>query len=308
MLLMCILFETQKENLIIAEEKVIRLEKDLKNFQDSVAIQLSTGSRMVDATPIGIRERIKDMQIEIKEKQMSNDQLREKVGRFQETIERLEKLLTDSKMKYEDLISDKVTVGKRLNETEAQLTTVEVLIEGLRKDKNRFMQFMEQLGSIMGLDEVSKELGFDLQTDAVLARAEQLAKLEGDRLADKVRSGKNGNGYRLIAADLVSDFYFIAQLLRVCMTATVYQLQRRLRTLKEQVEKKDLHIDMLRKKILVLEESVKLRSTLELERDEACSRAKKLMKQLERLDLDVQENRISNKDLKGQLADAAEYK
>ena len=48
------------------------------------------------------------------------------------------------------------------------------------------MQFLEKLGSIMGLDEVSKELGFDLQTDALVARAEQLAKLEGDRLADKV--------------------------------------------------------------------------------------------------------------------------
>lgn len=48
------------------------------------------------------------------------------------------------------------------------------------------MQFLEQLGGIMGLDEVSRELGFDLQTDAVIVRAEQLAKLEGDRLADKV--------------------------------------------------------------------------------------------------------------------------
>jgi len=48
------------------------------------------------------------------------------------------------------------------------------------------MQFLEQLGSIMGLDEVSRELGFDLQTDALIARSEQLAKLEGERLADKV--------------------------------------------------------------------------------------------------------------------------
>lgn len=52
------------------------------------------------------------------------------------------------------------------------------------------MQFLEKLGSMFGLDEVSRELGFDLQTDALLARAEQLTKLEGDRLADKVRVGK----------------------------------------------------------------------------------------------------------------------
>ncbi|ODN01396.1 hypothetical protein Ocin01_05287, partial [Orchesella cincta] len=117
-----------------------------------------------------------------------NDQLREKVGRMHETIERLEKLLADSRMKQDDALGEKATIGKRLQETEAQLTTMEILNEGLRKDKNRFMQFLEKLGSIAGLDEVSRELGFDLQTDALLARAEQLTKLEGDRLADRVQN------------------------------------------------------------------------------------------------------------------------
>lgn len=91
-------------------------------------------------------------------------------------------------------------------------------------------------------------------------------------------------------------------------TATVYQLQRRLRTLKEQLEKKDLHLEMLRRKIMVLEESVKLRTTLELERDESCARSRKLMKQVERLELDLKEARVTIKDLKSQLTDAAEYK
>ena len=142
----------------------------------------------MDATAIGIRERIKDIQIEVKEKQFANDQLREKVGRMTETIERLEKIYSDAKMKQEDAISERAVISKHLQENETQLTTIEILNEGLRKDKNRFMQFLEQLASVMGLDEVSKELGFDLQTDAILARAEQLSKLEGDRLADKVVS------------------------------------------------------------------------------------------------------------------------
>jgi protein subunit release factor B len=81
-----------------------------------------------------------------------------------------------------------------------------------------------------------------------------------------------------------------------------------LRTLKEQLEKKDLHLDMLRKKIMILEESVKMRTTLELERDEASSRAKKLMKQVERMETDLRDSRVNIKDVKSQLADAAEYK
>lgn len=56
------------ENLQNAEERASKLEKELKNFQESVAIQLSSGSRIVDPTPTGIRERIKDIQIELKEK------------------------------------------------------------------------------------------------------------------------------------------------------------------------------------------------------------------------------------------------
>lgn len=54
-----------------------------------------------------------------------------------ETIERLEKLLADSRMKQDDALGDKATMGKRLQDTEAQLTTMEILNEGLRKDKNR---------------------------------------------------------------------------------------------------------------------------------------------------------------------------
>jgi len=54
-----------------------------------------------------------------------------------ETIERLEKLLADSRMKQDDALGEKATIGKRLQETEAQLTTMEILNEGLRKDKNR---------------------------------------------------------------------------------------------------------------------------------------------------------------------------
>ena len=153
---------------MIAEEKAARYEKDLRNFQESVSIQLSTGARMVDATPIGIRERVKDIQLDLKEKQFvrlfsgftdinrsidlcsksrlstliftffqSNDQLREKVGRMTETIERLNKLLAESKAKEGDAVSENFACSKRLQETEAQLTTMEILNEGLRKDKNR---------------------------------------------------------------------------------------------------------------------------------------------------------------------------
>lgn len=37
------------------------------------------------------------------------------------------------------------------------------------------------------MDEISQELGVDLHTESLLVRAEQLARLESDKLVDKVR-------------------------------------------------------------------------------------------------------------------------
>lgn len=39
----------------------------------------------------------------------------------------------------------------------------------------------------MQMDEISEEMGLDLQTESLLVRAEQLARLETDKLVDKVR-------------------------------------------------------------------------------------------------------------------------
>lgn len=66
-----------------------------------------------------------------------NDQLREKVGRLQGAVERLEKQLGESRSKQDDAVSERVTLAKRLQDTDGQLTTTEILNEGLRKDKNR---------------------------------------------------------------------------------------------------------------------------------------------------------------------------
>lgn len=37
------------------------------------------------------------------------------------------------------------------------------------------------------MEEISREVGVDLHTESMLLRAEQLAKLESDKLADKVK-------------------------------------------------------------------------------------------------------------------------
>lgn len=49
------------------------------------------------------------------------------------------------------------------------------------------MAFLERLARALNMDEISHELGVDLHTESLLVRAEQLSRLESDKLVDKVR-------------------------------------------------------------------------------------------------------------------------
>jgi hypothetical protein len=51
------------------------------------------------------------------------------------------------------------------------------------------MAFLERLGRALNMEEISKEIGVDLHTESLLIRAEQLARLENDKLIDKVKLG-----------------------------------------------------------------------------------------------------------------------
>lgn len=46
-------------------------------------------------------------------------------------------------------------------------------------------------------------------------------------------------------------------------------MQKRVRTLREQLQRRDLHLDLLRKKINLQEENTRVRSLLEAEKEEA---------------------------------------
>lgn len=88
----------------------------------------------------------------------------------------------------------------------------------------------------------------------------------------------------------------------------MYQLQRRVRTLREQVQRKDLHLDLLRRKLALQEDNMKTKCLLQNERDEANMRVKKLVKQVDRLQLQLSDGKSQIRDLNSQLAEAADYK
>lgn len=52
------------------------------------------------------------------------------------------------------------------------------------------MNFLDRLARALNMDEISNDIGIDLHTESLLARAEQLCRLESDKLVDKVSTFK----------------------------------------------------------------------------------------------------------------------
>ncbi|PBC29996.1 Coiled-coil domain-containing protein [Apis cerana cerana] len=265
-----------REDLMQREEKCQRLQTDYRHFLESLAVLVSGPNRFIESQENAIKDRVREILAESKDQALTIQNLREKVNTAAESASRQSELIEATVAKTRSLDAERLELEGKVRKMEAQLTDCELAKERSRRDKQTFVTFLDRLGKAMQMDEITEEMGIDLQTESLLVRGEQLARLESDKLVDK--------------------------------TSVVYQLQRRVRTLREQLQRRDLHLDLLRRKLSLQEESVKMKSLLQNERDEACLRAKKLSKQTDRLQAQILEERSRNRELSAQLTEAADYK
>ncbi|KAG8232946.1 hypothetical protein J437_LFUL013374 [Ladona fulva] len=272
-----------RDEVKMKEERVNKAQGEVHRILEMMAAQLSSPTQFVEARESSIRERISEVLLDIKEKTTEIDNLRDKVGGASLQLTHQVDLNEQASRRIRNLEDDRTLLESRLRDTEGQVATLEMARDNLRREKTSFCNFLERLSRALGVDDMSQDTAggdagksYELSYDALLLRAEQLARLESDKLVDK--------------------------------TAAVYQLQRRVRTLREQLQRRDLHLDLLRRKISLQEESTRIRSILEGERDNANLRVKKLLKQVERLQMQITEERETNKSLKAQLTDATDYK
>ncbi|XP_073990320.1 coiled-coil domain-containing protein 170 isoform X3 [Rhodnius prolixus] len=267
---------TLRDELKQKEDKSMRLETELRHLLESLAIQLSTPIRFVESNEVSIKDKVRDLINEAKEKSLQVDSLHEKVVSLRDQMSRLNEQKNEDIRRIKDVQDDKLHVEGRLHKTEVELTTCQALKEGLRRDKAIFVTFLERLARALNMEEISREVGVDLHTESMLLRAEQLARLESDKLADK--------------------------------SAVVYQLQRRVRNLRDQLQRRDLHLDLLRRKLTLQEDSHRTKGLLQAERDEANLRVKKMNRQIEKLQVQLNEARALSRDLKLQLAECGDFK
>ncbi|XP_040304808.1 coiled-coil domain-containing protein 170 isoform X3 [Herpailurus yagouaroundi] len=193
------------------------------------------------------------------------EQLGNESGFHQKALQRAQK--AESKLE---------TLQGQLTYLEGELASGDVLRDNLNFEKQKYLKFLDQLSEKMKLNQMAAELGFDMRLDVVLARTEQLVRLESNAVIENKTIAHN--------------------------------LQRKLKTQKERLESKELHVNLLRQKIAQLEQEKQVRSALAVERDEANLTLRKLQKKVERLQKELSVCRESNTELKAQLADTHELK
>ncbi|XP_034432909.1 coiled-coil domain-containing protein 170 [Hippoglossus hippoglossus] len=165
---------------------------------------------------------------------------------------------------------------ERLQGLETELLTADMHRDGLRHGQQHYEQFLEQLSETLMVDSIALDLGFDMRLKLLLSRAEQLVKKEGSALVES--------------------------------KSLTYSLQRKLKSQKDQLESKGLHIQLLRKKVSEQEEERRCRSALAVQRDDAHLESRRLQKKLERLQSELRAIKQSNTELKAQLSHTNELK
>ena len=141
----------------------------------------------------------------------------------------------------------------------------------LHAERVKFLEFIEKLSKALKMEKITSEVGLDINSDAVLHRVKQLIEKEDSTLAEK--------------------------------TSTVYTLQRKVKQLKEELEGKELHLDMLRKKVASLEEKSAGKVALFQESEEKDAKIRKLERVNEKLRGQLGDARVQITNLKSEMAD-----
>lgn len=165
---------------------------------------------------------------------------------------------------------------ERSSGLEGELLSSDVERDQLRDDRRKYVLFCENLANVMKLDEIAGDAGLDVNGEALLARGKQLVKLESEALNDR--------------------------------TTAIYNLQRKLKWFKQQVESKDLQLGLLQKKLSGLEDVVKDKGRVEVERDESSIKFRKLHKQCEKYQREMLESKKLVTELKARLLETSELK
>ncbi|NXH79683.1 CC170 protein, partial [Edolisoma coerulescens] len=259
-----------------SREEVRTAQSSLEAFKEEIATLLSHGSAIVKPSEKAILERIQEINRQEETKEIMVSQLETQLAKLSEALENQTSLYHEALERSSKAEKRSENFHDQLKHLEEELLTGDLMQDGLKLEKQKYLKFLEQLNEKMKLDSLAAEVGFDMTMGAILARVEQLVKLEGDAVVEN--------------------------------KTVAYSLRRKLKAQKEKLESKELHMNLLRQKISQLEEEKQVRAALAVERDEANLAVRKLHKMIESLQKQLDLARETNTDLKAKLSETSELK
>ncbi|XP_048210251.1 coiled-coil domain-containing protein 170 [Perognathus longimembris pacificus] len=246
------------------------------SFRQKIAALLPCALQMAGSTEDGILERIRELGDQEEGRKTMVSQLEAQIAELTEQLGKESEFHQEALQRARMAENKLETLQSQLTHLEGELVLGDVLRDNLNVEKEKYLKFLDQLSEKMKLSQMVAELGFGMRLEVVLARAEQLAGLESNAIIENKTIAHN--------------------------------LQRKLKTQKERLESKELHLSLLRQKIAQLEGERHAQMALAMERDEAHLTIKKLEKKVERMQKELSMSRESNTELKAKLADTSELK
>ncbi|XP_068731254.1 coiled-coil domain-containing protein 170-like [Montipora capricornis] len=248
----------------------------LHNFKRHLAQLIGDTDDSVPAEEDAIVSKVKNLSRHFRDLKAKEESLRVQIKNISEELESQRNLHRTTLKRANEAETQLKENQERVTGLEGELLTSDVERDQLKDDKRKFVTFCEKLARVMKLDEIANDVGLDVNGDALLARGEQLVKLEADALDDR--------------------------------KTTIYNLQRRVKWSKQQIESKDLHLGLLKKKVAELEDLLREKGRVEVERDDNSLRYKKLVKHNDKLQRELLDYKKEITSLKAKLLEASELR
>lgn len=248
----------------------------LHNFKRHLGELIGGTDESVAAEEEIIVSRVKNLSRDYRDLKGKEESLRVQLKNLSDELESQRNLHCTTLKRANEAESQLKENQERVTGLEGELLTSDVERDQMKEDKRKFVSFCEKLARVMKLDEIANDVGLDVNGDALLARGEQLVKLETDALDDR--------------------------------KTTIYNLQRRVKWSKQQIESKDLHLGLLKKKVNELEDLLREKGRVEVERDENSLRYKKLVKHNDKLQRELLDCKKEITSLKAKLLEASELR
>ncbi|OXB60337.1 hypothetical protein ASZ78_001819 [Callipepla squamata] len=243
-----------------SEEEARTAQSSLEAFREQISTLLSSGSRTVLPSEKDILKRVQEINCKEEGEERMVSQLETQIAKLTETLENQTKSYQEALERNRKVEEQSETFQDRLKHLEEELLSMDMIQDCLKLEKQKYMKFLEQLNEKMKLDSIAAEVGFDMNANAILAQVEQLVKLEGDAVIEN--------------------------------KAVTYNLRRKLKTQKEKLESKELHVKLLRQKITQLEEEKQIQT---LEQNRTIEELNKSQGKLERMKEKAEKQLISIK-------------